>query len=101
MVQFRASPHSALCEQFGQRNNCTFNGTTHLILSINPYKFVRVVELAMSLLYLYPRLKDLFFSTLLEWSLFWPSCSWLSLPILVNQCNLGSSFFATVHFHCT
>ena len=35
-------------------------------------------------------IKSFFFSTLLDWSLFLPPCSCLSLPDLIDHLNLGS-----------
>ena len=35
-------------------------------------------------------IKSLFFLTLLEWSLALPLFSCISLPVLINYCNLGS-----------
>ena len=34
-------------------------------------------------------IKSFFFHTLLEWSLVLPSCTSMSLPILLDHCNLG------------
>ena len=37
-------------------------------------------------------IKSFFFHAFLEWSLVLPSCTSLSLPVLLDHCNLGSNF---------
>ena len=68
IVIWRMVPHSLMWYIQQERNAKSFEGRERSILEF----------------------KSFFFFTLLEWCLVLPSFSWLSLPVLLDHCNLVS-----------